>query len=274
MFPDQYPADLLLRRVYSNGTQQLGPVFWAASSVPTGFEEASNALGIEPIGKQDKTTQADVATLNDPDKLPCVSPSDGCLKCEACEGGCQPWSDVNLVNERTHYKIAGAAGVKQTSPPVGSDIILYRSREHRLYVAVREVGSANWSTPLETDIPDENSNFNAGVLPDGRRFLVSNANDGASIRDPLTIATSADGTDFDTVNAVFSCTQLGQPDQPNGCVARYDGKAKNPGPSYPQALVLDAPAPTSLQGMWIVATNNKEDVWIARVPYASLPTTS
>jgi hypothetical protein len=31
------------------------------------------------------------------------------------------------------------------------------------------------------------------------------------------------------------------------------------------------PAPLSLQGFYVVATNNKEDVVLARVPFAALP---
>jgi hypothetical protein len=40
------------------------------------------------------------------------------------------------------------------------------------------------------------------------------------------------------------------------------------GPSYPQALSVVGPgAPESMQGLYVVATNNKEDVVITHVPW-------
>ena len=60
----------------------------------------------------------------------------------------------------------------------------------------------------------------------------------------------------------MSCEQLGQ------CGPRIAGGAKGPGPSYPQAVTVTAPA--SMAGLWVVATNNKEDVVVTRVPFSSL----
>ena len=83
----------------------------------------------------------------------------------------------------------------------------------------------------------------------------------AKIRDPLVIATTADGVAFDTARVAMSCTDL-----PNTtCTARYAGKSKNPGPSYPQAVAVPA-----LDAVFVVATNNKEDVVVARLPLSSL----
>lgn len=92
-----------------------------------------------------------------------------------------------------------------------------------MYASVRDGPTSNWPQPEETNIPDENSNTNAGPLPDGRIYLVSNSNAGNSIRDPLTIATTKDGREFDKVWAVLSCTELAGPDQPNGCIERFAG---------------------------------------------------
>ena len=41
------------------------------------------------------------------------------------------------------------------------------------------------------------------------------------------------------------------------------------GPSYPQGMSVVAPAPEEHVGFYVVATNNKEDVWVAKVPYDS-----
>jgi hypothetical protein len=61
LFPDQYEPVLLLRQVYGNATAQLGPIFWAAGTIPAGFEAASSALGIRAVSEMDAQTQADVA---------------------------------------------------------------------------------------------------------------------------------------------------------------------------------------------------------------------
>ena len=111
-----------------------------------------------------------------------------------------------------------------------------------------------------------NSNLNAGTLPDGRVYLVSNPcpnlTEVGARRDPLVVATSADGLRFDRAVAVMSCAALG------GCEARYSGSSKNPGPSYPQAVAVTAPP--ELAALYVVATNNKEDVVVTRVPWAAL----
>ena len=219
----------------------------------------SRLRGVLNLTQMDAATQADVAALapGAAAGVPCGVPGAATTKCEACEGACQPWSVPNRIfkgNERTHY----------TVPPAGAnatrDVLLYRDNEQTiLYASVRDGG--DWSEPAATDIPNDKSNINAGALPDGRRYLVSNAMP-FTIRDPLVIATSSDGRDFDKAQVAMSCTRM-----PPGtdCKARYAGKAKNPGPSYPQAVAVP-----ELDAVFVVATNNKEDVVVARLPLASL----
>ena len=112
------------------------------------------------------------------------------------------------------------------------------------------------------------------MLPNGGVYLASNplyyngdVSDSPKMRDPLTVATSIDGTMFDKVGVVMSCTSLGGN---STCFPRMNGKAKNRGPSYPQGLTVVPPAPAQHQGLWIVATNNKEDVWLAKIPFKNL----
>ena len=92
------------------------------------------------------------------------------------------------------------------------------------------------------------------------------------LRDPLTIATSRDGLVFDHAAVVMSCTNLS--DSVTGattnCSVRHSGAYKNPGPSYPQGLAVIHPAPTTLRMLYIAASVNKEDIWVAGVEYASL----
>ena len=116
-------------------------------------------------------------------------------------------------------------------------------------------------------IPDDNdddradSNLNAGTLPDGRIFLTSNACPKG--RDPLVVSTSSDGWHFDKAVAVMTCGSLdGQ------CKPRYAGRSKNPGQAYPQSVAVTEPE--SMRYLWVAATNNKEDVWVARVPFDAL----
>lgn len=99
--------------------------------------------------------------------------------------------------------------------------------------------------------------MNAGSLPDRRVYLLSNTGP-YGLRDPLTIALSTDGFDFNQSFALLSCTQLA-----GGCVDR-GGNGGGPGVSYPQGALVTAPA--WAEGLWVVFSNNKEDIHVARVP--------
>ena len=110
------------------------------------------------------------------------------------------------------------------------------------------------------------------------RYLVNNAvyepkNETARLgsgtlrfRDPLVISTTVDGFSFGRPMAVITCTQL-----PNNstCSQRVAGTGKNPGPSYPQGMSIVAPAPEEHRGFYVVATNNKEDVWLTKLAFGS-----
>ena len=102
IYPDPFQSTLLLRQVLP-GTFKFGSIFWAASTIPAGFEEASRINGILTLKQMDATTQADIATLNNTASLPCASPSSGSLKCEAVVNGAPAeWTENN---ELTHYKV-------------------------------------------------------------------------------------------------------------------------------------------------------------------------
>ena len=124
----------------------------------------------------------------------------GTLKCEACPKGCQVYSlspkePDRLANERAYYPLP------HSSPP--ADVLLFRAHSGTLWGSVRTdiaKGQSNWSVVAETTIPNDNSNLNAGVLPDGKGvFLLSNAAP-AHIRDPLTISLSKDGKRLDLLH--------------------------------------------------------------------------
>lgn len=78
------------------GIHAFGPLFWAAKSVPKGWEEASRKYGVATISGMTQQVQDDVATLSATEPtVPCESGA-GTLKCEACAGGCQLWDSINL----------------------------------------------------------------------------------------------------------------------------------------------------------------------------------
>ena len=97
--------------------------------------------------------------------------------------------------------------------------------------------------------------------PDAGRMWVGGKNE--SVRDPLVVSTSVDGHAFTSSRSVMTCH-----DPAFRCGGRIDGRSKSPGPSYPQAVTVTAPA--HMAGLYVVATMNKEDVVVVRVPFSSL----
>jgi hypothetical protein len=270
IYPTAFPAVLLLRRVYTNATwgaggggggggPQFGPLFWAATAVPPGFEEASALNGVLTVNQTDAVTQMDVAALGNTTALPCAGPGSDTLKCEAVTGGAPAGSSDFEI---THF-----------TRPDGTDVVLYRSPRGTLSLqaAVRAAGSTQWIGPNATTIPDDNANINAGRLPDGRTFLLSNAMPNI-FRDPLMLTTSSDGVAFSNVTALVSCELpvFTAPDQPWGCIQRYDGGAKQGGVQYPQSLVVLESAGSPWVGYWAIFSLNKEDIWVLRAPFDGL----
>ena len=105
-----------------------------------------------------------------------------------------------LENERTHYKSAAASSIAArvhslhacSVPATSADVILYRNKpktlrpldNHTLWSSYRTAPGEPWQGPFKTNITDDTSNINAGTLPDGRVFLVSNVLLNL-LRDPL-----------------------------------------------------------------------------------------
>eukprot|EP00041_Stephanoeca_diplocostata_P019697 m.428250 g.428250 ORF g.428250 m.428250 type:complete len:491 (+) comp21375_c0_seq4:217-1689(+) len=302
----QATSTLLMRQV--KGFQQLGELFWASEDPPAAWATATAQYGIKRLADMDSTTQQDIATLApDLPTLPCGPVGGGTLKCEACIGGCQLYSDIATAaartaplgsadefstempfdqthsvigNERAHYTIPISANTNGSGVP---DVILYRSGTLPVLLAsVRtQPGQKAWPQPVATNIPNDESNLNAGALPDGRVYLLNNpvfepktavsarhnvASGTLRFRDPVVVATSVDGYQFNKAVAVVSCTAL--PDTTSVCHPRFGGTGKNPGPSYPQGLTVVAPAPLQHQGFYVVATNNKEDVWVTKLNFS------
>ena len=258
---------LLLRRVLP-GIGALGPPFWAAASVPHGFAPASAAAGLLTLPQMDATTRADMVALLDPamKALPCADPATGgTLKCEAVLHGAQEYETLPraaaLANERSHWVVR-----KDAQRHAGADVLVYRSHSGALWTSVREAGgSGEWGSIELSPIPNDDSNINSGVLPSGAAFIAANAVPHRQ-RNPLTLAVAKDGTNFTSCAVLMDCNDIAHN---STCTKRGAGGASG-GPSYPQALSVVAPAPELLRGFYVVATNNKEDVVVARFPWSAL----
>jgi hypothetical protein len=174
-----------------------------------------------------------------------------------------------LANERGYYPLPGTC-LTHGPEACASDVLLFRGESHTLWGSVRldaAAGQANWSAVVETTIPNDNSNLNTGLLPNGSGvFMVSNIAP-AHVRDPLTVSLSKDGYDWSACKVVMSCTDmLGG----NSTCAARQAENRNIGPSYPQGASVVAPADPALRGLYVVATNNKEDVVVAKVAWEAL----
>ena len=116
----------------------------------------------------------------------------------------------------------------------------------------------------ETNITDDVSNLNAGNLPDGRAYLVSNALVNY-IRDPLYLSTTDDtNLRFVKTNVLVSCHM--EVFQPGGCIRRFQGSGSQPGCQYPQALPITGDS----SNFFVIFSMNKEDIWIASVPLSEI----
>jgi hypothetical protein len=261
LYPDQYQEYLLLREVFDD-FDSFGPIFWASWNVPLMYIENSHVHQIISLSEMPTYVQQDVALLNNtsPTYRPCDpnhhEPGHS-AKCEYCANGCQNWTDVTvstIENERTHYLLPESAG----------DVILYRNKgqlPNHLYASVRMPLDAPWPPVAETNITDDVSNLNAGNLPDGRAFLVSNAMVNVG-RDPLYISTT-DETNlrFISTKVLVSCHF--DVFKPFGCVRRFSGSTQ-PGCQYPQALVINE------VGFLTIFSLNKEDIWLVLAPLSSI----
>ena len=275
LYPYPWPGrrNLLLRRVtISSGQPVLGPIFWL-DGIPPSFESVSKRLGILPLASMDATTRNDIAELSNPAMLPCASGA----KCEACVGSCQPLPpmmgapgtgqqkgcDIDYEGsqqswiERTRYTVPGSQ----------REVLLYRNNHSKdtayFCFSTRAAPSESWSEPAPSGIPDSTSNMNAGALPDGRIFVLSNP----STRATLVMSLSEDGYNFSQAFDIASCSRapFSNPAQPDGCKRRNTNPGAGYGVCYPQGVVV-----TELGVLFVAASVNPEDIWVIKVPLASL----
>jgi hypothetical protein len=265
LYPDPYQnlSVLLLRQINTPGLDNFGQMFWAWDSIPAGFENASKQYNIVPVSQMDAQTQADIATLSNWSVLPCGSASTGTLKCEACVNGClQSMTLPDVTGLPSHYQVPNSA----------SDMILYSSTAGKDYISAstRASPSSTWSTPVVTTFPDANQNRDAGVLSDGRIFVVANSMTNLfKLVDPLYVSTSVDGYTFNQTTTITSCSlpYFTASDQPSGCFPRYNTFDVSFGTHTPDATMVTA---SGFEGLWVTFSLNTEDIWLIRVPVASI----
>jgi hypothetical protein len=253
-----------------------GPMVWATGVVPAGMENVSSSFGLRTAaemssrGRVSKELATDLAAFRDTRHARRYSP-------ESCRAGpCGPHH-----GEQTVYSITGGS----------TDVILYRGQGGDLPAGwpgdqacantsrcvllsssrdTSSSASSPWSPLAATDIPDLGSNLNAGTLADGRVWLVWNGvprpgvNDTmcgrqSPVRNPLTLALSANGTVFERVWALYNSTRP----------KRFCGSAKPFGPSYPQAVEVTGEG-ALMDGIWTAYSINKEEIGVTFAPIASL----
>ena len=108
-----------------------------------------------------------------------------------------------------------------------------------------------WTIPTITDFPDADSRANAGVLPDGQIYVISNVYHGPFY--PLTISLSKDGLNFDRVALI----KISPPK------IAYKGRWKSNGYKYPHSLILG-------DNLWVIYDIGKEDVLVTRIPISEI----
>lgn len=141
--------------------------------------------------------------------------------------------------------------------PDGKEVGVYRDlkRSLRLYAAIRNNPTNPWSPALQTNIPDSPSKTVAGSLPDGSIYLIGNFLDNLWLRDPLLLAHSKDGINFDKVYAIrCGAAQVRE---------KTPGDHKGPGFQYPDAVVIG-------DSLWISYSISKEQIALSRIPLGAL----
>ncbi|MCP4646102.1 MAG: hypothetical protein GY851_37000 [bacterium] len=213
----------LLRRV-ANGHPEGSP-FWLDKTSPEGHD------AIPPCASCDETTQRDVAEVVRRE----MTANIGSLP--------EPAEKARLC-EAIHYMLDD-----------GQEVRLFRDDLYslRMFASLRPTASQPWPPAVKTNIPDSPSLSCVGRLPDGQFFLIGNHLPKQWRRDPLTLALSRDGLDYDRAWAIRS----GAPP------ITHKGLHKGVGYQYPDAIVVD-------DDLWVAYSIGKEDIAVSRVPVSTL----
>ena len=220
----------LARKINPDGS--LGNVFWLDSDPPA--------------------PKAGYPQVPDPGSDPSLASTASAIRNYLDQPLNQPAWDYIARNNNTEPTGDGKRLVEPSTyqRPGGSLVRLFRDTGNRGFLYARESndGGQSWSTPTQTNVPDSPSKTISGTLPDGRTYMIGNqVNDKAYERDPLTLAISRDGVNYDWAAAIRF-------DRPG---IEFPGDGKGPGYQYPAATV---------DGNELVVTYSigKEDIAVSR----------
>lgn len=136
--------------------------------------------------------------------------------------------------------------------PDGVIHMLHRSYTPWLYESQSRDDGVSWSQPVRTALPDGNSKFFLGTLPDGRYLYIGNPGPGSN-RCPLVLSLSKDHKTFDR-HYILEDTPTAR---------KYPGVFKNGMYAYPHAVVHG-------DSLHVIYTLWKEDVFVQTIPLALL----
>ncbi len=131
----------------------------------------------------------------------------------------------------------------------GTIRMMLRTDHYRLACCESTDHGVTWSEPVMTQFTDAGSRHHFGRLPDGRFFALSTPKP-RSVRTPLILATSTDGTDFNTHYVIGD---------DNNLLARLMGAHKYGRYGYPYLHLMGEHA-------FFIYSINKEDIAVTRVP--------
>jgi len=220
----------LARKVNPDGST--GEIFWLTDDPP------------DP--------KAEFAPLNDPGSDPAIAPTVEAINDYLAKPLNQPAWDFVARNDGPLETGDGEDMVEPSTyqRPDGSLVRLWRDGGRRgfLYAQQSSDGGATWTEPQETNIPDSPSKTVSGTLPDGRVYVVGNQINGELFgRDPLTLAISRDGVNFEWAAAI----RYGAP------AVEFPDDGKGPGFQYP-SVTFDG------EEMVVTYSIGKEDVAVSR----------
>ncbi len=128
-----------------------------------------------------------------------VFPSSVGIKYSDDDSGLGIWYASNLTQAQINdANNRGAVQLCEADAYETDDGILHllmRSDTQYLWHTQSNDGGETWSDAYPTGIPNDKSKFDVGRLPDGRFYIVNNSVYGSQ-RNPLTIAVSSDGYNF------------------------------------------------------------------------------
>lgn len=235
----------LAREVRGDGS--LGTIFWLAPDAP----RPEPGYPAYPPGEPALVARLE-AHFREPANLPQLrfgpyehpDSDDGRVMNEPCP----PWRLADGTWVRLYREEGSVDAVDREEAD--------RTRSRRNYAAFSFDEGRRWTTPTRTNFPDSCARANAGRLPDGQYYVISNILPMAPRpggRAMLALSLSRDGLEFDRLLVL----RFGPPPQ------RHEGRAKSLGYQYPHSVVRG-------DFLWVIYSVNKEDVEVARVPLAGL----